>query len=62
MGKKDLKKQGKEIPDENTLKQLAIKAVTGEMDRVTGAGGGNMEEGNIEQVVNEALRKARKSK
>lgn len=61
--KADLKKQGKEIPDENTLKQLAIKAVTGEMDRVTGAGGsGDIQEENLEQVVNEALKRARKSK
>ena len=44
-----LKAKGEQIPDDKTLGQLAVKAITGEMDRVTGAGAsvaeGDMEEG-----------------
>ena len=60
--KADLKKQGKEIPNEKILDQLANKLIKGGLDKATGAGEGNMEEGNIEQVVNEALSTYRKKK
>jgi hypothetical protein len=57
-----LKAKGQPIPDAKTLEQLAVKALTGEMNRVTGAGASNMAEGDIESAVNEALNAHRKNK
>jgi hypothetical protein len=59
---KQLQDAGEKIPDEKTLNDLATKAVGQKMDQTTGAGRGSMEEGNIESIVNEALKKHRRSK
>ena len=45
---KALQAKGQPIPDSKTLDQLAVKAITGEMDRVTGAG---MAEGDMEEGI-----------
>ena len=45
---KALQAKGQPIPDSKTLDQLVVKAITGEMDRVTGAG---MAEGDMEEGI-----------